>query len=99
MVTYIVSIKKKIQNKQNNIINSYIFQMNIFYMPNKFIYQTERSLFCLECDNQREIRSVQTLTLKIKNKCVQAFHKMEHKKKTNNQTNQPGPRKQLIITD
>lgn len=99
MVTYIVSIKKKIQNKQNNIINSYIFQMNIFYMPNKFIYQTERSLLCLECDNQREIRSVQTLTLKIKNKCVQAFHKMEHNKKTNNQTNQPGPRKQLIITD
>lgn len=38
MVTYIVSIKKKIQNKQNNIINSYVFQMNIFYMPNKFIY-------------------------------------------------------------
>ena len=70
MVTYIVSIKKKIQNKQNNIINSYIFQMNIFYMPNKFIYQTERSLLCLECDNQREIRSVQTLTLKIKNKCI-----------------------------
>ena len=70
MVTYIVSIKKKIQNKQNNIINSYIFQMNIFYMPNKLIYQTERSLLCLECDNQREIRSVQTLTLKIKNKCV-----------------------------
>lgn len=35
--------------------------MNIFYMPNKFIYQTERSLLCLECDNQREIRSVQTL--------------------------------------
>lgn len=61
MVTYIVSIKKKIQNKQNNIINSYVFQMNIFYMPNKFIYQTERSLLCLECDNQREIRSVQTL--------------------------------------
>lgn len=61
VVTYIVSIEKKIQNKQNNIINSYVFQMNIFYMPNKFIYQTERSFLCLECDNQREIRSVQTL--------------------------------------
>lgn len=30
--------------------------------------------------------------------CI-GFHKMEHNKKTNNQTNQPGLRKQLIITD